>query len=88
MGFTYLCNKEKEMKTQTKLIIIGIISIVFSVTSFFVLDGNGNANIFMKVFEIAMLSVLTFFLLTINFFAIRFCIRRVTKYMNRKKDGK
>ncbi|WP_026706522.1 hypothetical protein [Flavobacterium soli] len=76
------------MKTQTKLIFVGIISIVFSVTSFFVLDGDRNANLFMNVFEIAMLSVLTFFLLAINFFAIRFCIRRITEYMNSKKEGK
>lgn len=76
------------MKTQTKLIFVGIISIVFSVTSFFVLDGDRNANLFMNVFEIAMLSVLTFFLLTINFFAIRFCIRRITEYRNSKKEGK
>lgn len=76
------------MKTPTKLIIISIISLVFSVASFFVMDGNKNQNLFLNLFEIAMLTVLTFLLLTINFFAIRLCIRKVTEYIRDKKVKK
>lgn len=73
------------MASQKKLIIIAVISILFSVSSFFILDGKKNPNLFMNVFEIGMLSVLIFLLLAINFFALRFCIRKVKQYFASKK---
>jgi hypothetical protein len=73
------------MASQKKLIIIAIISILFSVSSFFILGGKKNPNLFVNVFEIGMLSVLIFLLLTINFFALRFCIRRVKQHFASKK---
>ncbi|RZK10481.1 MAG: hypothetical protein EOO46_10620 [Flavobacterium sp.] len=73
------------MNSQKKLIIIAIISFIISVLSFFILDGNKNPNLFMNVFEIGMLSVLIFLLLTINFFALMFCIRKIKQYFDSKK---
>lgn len=73
------------MTSQKKLIIIAIISFTISVSTFFLLDGKKNPNLFMNVFEIGMLSVLIFLLLTINLFALLFCIRKVKQYFASKK---
>gem|GEM_PF-5734838 len=70
------------MTSQKKLIIIAIISFILSVTSFFVLDGKKNPSLFMNVFEIGMLGVLIFLLLSINFFALVFCIKKVKLYFS------
>ena len=72
------------MTSQKKLIIIAIISFIISVSSFFILDGKKNPNLFMNVFEIGMLSVLIFLLLTINFFALMFCIKKIKQYFASK----
>jgi len=73
------------MTSQKKLIIIAIISFLLSVTSFFVLDGKKNPSLFMNIFEIGMLGVLIFLLLTINFFALVFSINKVKQYFASKK---
>lgn len=73
------------MTSQKKLIIIAVISFIASVSTFFILDGKKNPNVFMNVFEIGMLSVLFFLLLSINFFALMFCIKKIKKYLISKK---
>lgn len=74
------------MALQKKLIIIGILSILFSIVSFFVVGGERNPNIFMNVFEIGMLAVLAFFLFAINFFALAFCIKKIAGFLKKRNQ--
>lgn len=73
------------MTSQKKLIIIAVISFIASVSAFFIFDSKKNPNIFMNVFEIGMMSVLIFLLLTINLFALLFCIKKVKQYFASRK---
>lgn len=76
------------MNLQKKLIIIAIVSFIISISSFFILDGNKNPNLFMNVFEIGMLTVLIFLLLAINFFALMFCIKKVRQFIEKRNTSK
>lgn len=73
------------MSFRKKIIIIAILSFIISIVSFIVLDGKRNPNLFTNVFEIGMLTVLIFLLLSINFFALSLCIKKLRQYIKRNQ---
>lgn len=76
------------MKNKMILLSIGIFSIILSVVGF-ALDTSGREqNLMFCIFEITAMAVLLFIFITINFFAIVFCVKQVGNLIVKNKTSK
>jgi hypothetical protein len=71
------------MKTEKKLIIIGILSVLITLV-LFAIDikpmYSGMSGIIRSIFELGMMAFLIFLILAMNYFAIAFVIRKVRDF--------
>jgi hypothetical protein len=73
------------MKIEKQLTIIAVISIIITAILFFVLDKKAGSGLFNTVFELVLMTGMTFLVIAINFFAIRFFIRKLTALFRKKQ---
>lgn len=71
------------MKTKTVLIVIAIISISLSAIGFLLDSTPHRSGIIISIFQIAAMAFLLSLFLSINYFAITFCIRQIRKALRK-----
>ncbi|HMI06386.1 MAG TPA: hypothetical protein VK528_02480 [Flavobacterium sp.] len=71
------------MKTKTVLIVIAIVSIGLSAIGFSLDNAPHKSGIIISIFQIAAMAFLLFLFLSINYFAITFCIRQIQKALRK-----
>lgn len=69
------------MKIEKQLTIIAVISVIITVILFFVLERKSGSGVFNTIVELGLTAGMTFLILSINFFAIRFFIRKIAKWL-------
>jgi NADH:ubiquinone oxidoreductase subunit 3 (subunit A) len=72
------------MKTEKKLIIIGILSVLITLVLFAIDTAPmypGISGIFRSIFELGMMAFLIFLIIAMNFFAIAFVVRKVREFL-------
>jgi len=74
------------MKIEKQLTIIAVISMVITVILFFFLERKPGSGIFNTLFELLLMTGMTFVVIAINFFAIRFFIRKIAGFFKTKRD--
>lgn len=74
------------MKLEKQLLIIGAVAVVFTVTLYFTTGNNnkpGVSGTFNTIFELFLMSAMVFLVLAINFFAVRFFVRKVRELVRK-----
>lgn len=70
---------------RKKLLIIFIFSLTVAILAFF-MDGDAReSSLFVNVFEVCLFAILLFLVISINFFAISFVVKRLTRLL--KNNG-
>lgn len=74
------------MKIEKQLTIIAVISAIITMVLFFMLDRKSDSGFFNTAFEFLLVTGLTFLVIAINFFAIRFFVRKIAGLFAKKQD--
>jgi hypothetical protein len=71
----YCLQKLLTMSMEKKITIIAVISVVVTITLFWLDDDPPYENIFKTIFELLLMTILIFGIITMNFFAISFFVK-------------
>jgi len=69
------------MKIEKQLMIIAVISMIITTILFFVLERKPGSGVFNTIVELVLMTGLTFLVIAINFFAIRFFIKKISRLL-------
>ena len=74
------------MKLEKQLLIIGIVAVIFTAVVYFT-TGNTNttglSGTFNTIFELFLMGAMVFLVLAINFFALRFFVRKLREIVRK-----
>ncbi len=72
------------MKIEKQLTIIAVISVIVTMILFFMLEKKPGSGIFNTTVELMLTAGMTFLVIAINFFAIRFFVRKIAGLFSKK----
>jgi ABC-type multidrug transport system fused ATPase/permease subunit len=79
----YCLQKLLTMNLEKKITIIAVISVMLTITLFWLDDDPPYENIFKTIFELLLMTILIFGIITMNFFAISFFVKRIKSLFRR-----
>lgn len=75
------------MNHKITLLSILIFSIILSVVGFLLDNSEHQSGVMFSIFEIVAMAALLFIFITVNFFAIVFCVRQVGKLIVKSRKS-
>jgi hypothetical protein len=72
------------MKLEKQLTIIAVVSIIITMVLFFVLEKKADSGFFNTAVELLLMAGMTFLVIAINFFAIRFFVSKIAGFFRKK----